>query len=208
MQNKTWNENIQTQIKNDLNAISIEGFIFNFQVLLVTLKDDSDFEVCKVSAAIISKLKSCLLKYKLDEPLPAEPLPENSAIYDTAYIKMTPSMSSPVSEETQNASHVIDEIVDANDANLLAMIYKSTLSMDGEATTAADEEEEKKKKMLRCIPSVTRQDFLRAIFSSNIEAYIEERNRWLKTYTNSFESILDDILTMYKKKDVNSMDCY
>lgn len=174
---------------------------------MVTLKDDSDFEVCKVSAAIIGKLKSCLLKYKLDEPLPTESLPENSTICDTAYIKVTPSMSSPVSGETQNVSHIINEIVDANDTNLLAMIYKSSLNMDGEATTE-EKEEEKKKKMLRCIPSVTRQDFLHSIFNSDIEAYIEERNRWLKTYTNSFESILDDILTMYKKKDINSMDCY
>ncbi|XP_014471739.1 PREDICTED: uncharacterized protein LOC106742896 [Dinoponera quadriceps] len=184
-------------------------------VLLVALKDDSDFEVCKASAAIIGKLKSCLLKYKLDEPSPAETLPENSAIYDTAYVKVTPSISSLVSEDTSNASHIIDEIVDANDANLLAMIYKSSLNMDGEATTMGEkkdgeneERERKKKKMLRYIPSVTRQDFLRAIFNSDIEAYVEERNRWLKTYTNSFESVLDDILMMYKKKDVNSMDCY
>lgn len=82
--------------------------------------------------------------------------------------------------------------------------------MDGATTTKKEEEkdEEEKKKILRYIPSITRQDFLRAIFNSDIEIYIEERNRWLKTYTNSFESILDDILTMYKKKDVNSMDCY
>ncbi|EFN89501.1 uncharacterized protein LOC105184184 [Harpegnathos saltator] len=178
-------------------------------VLLVSLKDDSDFEVCKVSASIIGKLKSCLLKYKLDEPSPAEPLPENSAIYDTIYVKVAPSMSSPVSEKTQNASHIINEIVDANDANLLAMIYKSSLNMDGEARKEEkEEEEEKKKRMLRHIPSVTREVFLRTIFNSDIEAYIEGRNRWLKTYTNSFESTLDDILTMYKKKDINSMDCY
>lgn len=170
--------------------------------------------MCKTSAAIIDKLKSCLLKYKLDEPSPAEPLPENSAIYDTTYVKMTPSISLPVSEETRNFKDIIDEIVDANDTNLLAMIYESSLNMDSEAMTTKEKEEdegekeEKKKKILRHIPSVTRQDFLRAIFTSDIEAYIKERNHWLKMYTNSFESILDDILTMYKKKDVNSMDCY
>lgn len=168
-------------------------------MLLVTLKDDSDFEVCKASATIISKLKSCLLKYKLDEPsLPAE----NSATIDTVYIKETPLLLSPSDKESRNASHVIEEIVDSNDTNLLAAIYKSSMNMNGEVV------KEEEKKMLDYISSVTRQDFLRAIFNCDINAYIEEKNRWLKTYTSSFESILDDILTMYKQKDINSMDCY
>ncbi|XP_032688076.1 uncharacterized protein LOC116852135 [Odontomachus brunneus] len=199
---------IKRRLNKALDELARQGCL---GVLLVTLKDDSDFEVCKASATIIGKLKSCLLKYKLDEPSPAEPFPENSATYDTTYVKVTQSMSSPISGKTQNSSsHIIDEIVNANDANLLAMIYKSSLNMDGETTTTKKEEkdEEEKKKILRYIPFVKRQDFLRAIFNSDIENYIEERNRWLKTYTNSFESILDDILTMYKKKDVNSMDCY
>lgn len=175
---------------------------------MITLKDDSDFEVCKASAAIIDELKSCLLKYKLDEPSSAEgPVSSNSAIYDTSYIKGTSPVSSFVSVKTKKASYVIDEIVDATDANLLTTIYKSSMNMDGKVTQEEDEEE-RKKRTLRYIPSVSRQDFLRTIFNTDIDAYIEERNRWLKTYTNSFESILDDILTMYKKKDVNSMDCY
>lgn len=166
----------------------------------MTLKDDSDFEVCKASATIINKLKSCLLKYKLDEPSsPAE----NNATIDTVYVKETPPEPSfPSDKEMRNASHVIEEIVDANDTNLLAAIYKSSMNMDGEVT------KEEERKMLHYIATVTRQDFLRAIFNCDINAYIEEKNRWLKTYTSSFESILDDILTMYKQKDINSMDCY
>lgn len=174
--------------------------MYIFQVLLVTLKDDSDFEVCKASATIIDKLKSCLLKYKLDEPL--SPV-ENSATIDTVYIKETsPVPTSGSDKETKNVSHIIDEIVDANDTSLLAAIYKSSMNMDGEMT------KEEEKKMLDYISSVTRQDFLRAIFNCDINAYIEEKNRWLKTYTSSFESILDDILTLYKQKNINSMDCY
>lgn len=173
-------------------------------VLLVTLKDDSDFEVCKASAAIIGKLKTCLLKYKLDEP--STPVPHNATI-DTVYIKEPPAISSSnCVEKTRDASNVIEEIVDANDANLLATIYKNSMNMDAEMTI--DEEEKEEKKTLRYISSVTRQDFLHAIFNCDIDAYIEEKNRWLKTYTSSFESILDDILTMYQQNDVNSMDCY
>ncbi|CAL1678631.1 unnamed protein product [Lasius platythorax] len=191
----------ETEIKRRLNkALDELARQSCLGVLLVTLKDDSDFEVCKASATIIDKLKSCLLKYKLDEPSsPAE----NSATIDTVYIKETPPVpSSPSDKETRNASHIIEEIVDANDANLLAAIYKSSMNMDGEMTT------EEERKMLHYISSVTRQDFLHAIFNCDINAFIEEKNRWLKTYTSSFESILDDILTMYKQKDINSMDCY
>lgn len=175
-------------------------------MFLVTLKDDSDFEVCKVSAEIISKLKTCLLKYKLDVPLSAESLMNSTSTYDTAYVKEIPSIVPTSVGTTQNTvSHVIDEIVNSNDANLLATIYKNSMNMDGEATNEKEEEEEK---ALHYIPPVTRQDFLNEIFNTNIDVYIEEKNRWLKTYTSSFESILDDILTTYERQNVNSMDCY
>ncbi|EFN61120.1 HEAT repeat-containing protein C7orf27 [Camponotus floridanus] len=191
----------ETEIKRRLNkALDELARQSCLGVLLVTLKDDSDFEVCKASATIIDKLKSCLLKYKLDEP--SSPV-KNSATIDTVYIKETSPVPSPPSDkEMRNSSHVIEEIVDENDTNLLAAIYKSSMNMDGEMT------KEEEKKMLDYISSVTRQDFLRAIFNCDINAYIEEKNRWLKTYTSSFESILDDILTMYKQKNINSMDCY
>lgn len=118
----------------------------------------------------------------------------------------SPISSSICNEKTRNALHVIEEIVDANDANLLATIYKNSMNMDIEMMT--EEEEKEEKKTLCYISSVTRQNFLHAIFNCDIDAYIEEKNRWLKTYTSSFESILDDILTIYKQNDVNSMDCY
>lgn len=134
---------------------------------------------------------------------------ENNSMIDTVYVKeASPISSSICDEKTQNSLHIIEEIVDANDANLLASIYKkNSMNMDTEMTTE-EEEEKEEKKTLRYISSVTRQDFLHAIFNYDIDAYIEEKNRWLKTYTSSFESILDDIVTMYKQNDVNSMDCY
>ncbi|KYN28360.1 PREDICTED: uncharacterized protein LOC108770504 [Trachymyrmex cornetzi] len=195
----------ETEIKRRLNkALDELARQSCLGVLLVTLKDDSDFEVCKASAAIISKLKTCLLKYKLNEP----PSPvENHATIDTVYVKETSPVSSTICDKkSRNASNVIEEIVDANDANLLETIYENSMNMDAEMTI--EEEEKEEKKTLRYISSVTRQDFLHAIFNCDIDAYIEEKNRWLKTYTSSFESILDDILTMHKQNDVNSMDCY
>lgn len=100
-----------------------------------------------------------------------------------------------------NSNNVIEEIVDANDANLLASIYKHSMKMDEET----QKEEEKTFKFISC---VTRETFLQTIFNSDIDAYIEEKSRWLTTYTTSFDSILDDILTMHKQGNVNSLDCY
>lgn len=195
----------ETEIKRRLNKALDELAKQNcLGVLLVTLEDDSDFEVCRTSAAIIKQLKGFLLKYKLNEPLPELPLPKDSATLDASYIKYEAvnTVASTNSEGvSSNSSNVIEEIVDANDANLLASIYKNSMKMN----EGAQKTEEKTFQFISC---VTREKFLRTVFNSNIDAYIEEKNRWLTTYTTSFESILDDILTMHKQGDVNAMDCY
>ncbi|XP_053988394.1 uncharacterized protein LOC128881403 isoform X1 [Hylaeus volcanicus] len=195
----------ETEIKRRLNKALDELAKQNcLGVLLVTLEDDSDFEVCRTSAGILNKLKSFLLKYKLDEPVPELPLPKDSATLDTSYIKYEQSnnIESSNSEKVfSNSSNVIEEIVDANDANLLASIYKNSLKMNGEVQNTTE-------KTFEFISCVTRQTFLQRIFDSDIDGIIEEKSRWLTTYTTSFESILDDILTMHKQGDVNSMDCY
>ncbi|XP_017884705.1 uncharacterized protein LOC108627770 [Ceratina calcarata] len=199
----------ETEIKRRLNKALDELAKQNcLGVLLVTLKDDSDFAVCKMSARLINKLKTFLLKYKLNEPLPVSPLPKDSATFDTSYVKYEPTLSNNVescsytNEKTTNdSSNVIEEIVDANDANLLASIYKNSMTMDSEP-------EKSEQKTFRYISCVTRESFLQTIFNSDIYAYIEEKNRWLTSYTTSFESVVEDILTMYTKNDVNTMDCY
>ncbi|XP_076748688.1 integrator complex assembly factor Brat1 [Xylocopa sonorina] len=194
----------ESEIKRRLNKALDEMAKQNcLGVLLVTLEDDSDFEVCKTSAAIIMKLKTFLLKYKLNEPLPILPLPKDSATLDTSYVKYesADSVESSNCQVINKSSNVIEEIVDADDANLLASIYKNSMKMD----SGVQKSEEK---TFQCISCVTRQAFLQTILNSDINAYIEERSRWLTTYTTSFESVLDDILTMYKQGNMNSMDCY
>ncbi|XP_012152485.1 integrator complex assembly factor Brat1 [Megachile rotundata] len=195
----------ETEIKRRLNKALDELARQNcLGVLLVTLEDESDFEVCKKSALIINKLKKFLLKYKLNEPLPELTLPENSAVLDTCYVKyeLSEDARNPNANQTlSNSSNVIEEIVDANDANLLASICKNSMKMN-------EEMEKTEGKTLKSVSRVTRQIFLKKIFNSDIDAYVADRSRWLSTYTTSFESIMEDILTIHKKGDVNSMDCY
>lgn len=192
----------ETEIKRRLNKALDELAKQNcLGVLLVTLEDDSDFEVCKASATIINKLKAFLLKYKLNEPLPELPLPKDSATMDSPYVKPPVNVSISKSGIFDDSCNVIEEIVDANDANLLASIYKNSMKMDGEP-------EKTEEKTLQYLSCVTRETFLQAIFNSDVNAAIEEKSRWLTTYTSSFECVLEDILTMHQQGDVNSMDCY
>ncbi|XP_066588058.1 uncharacterized protein [Prorops nasuta] len=171
-------------------------------VFLIALEDDSDFEVSKKAAKILSKFKNFLLKYKLDEPLPEVPLPKDSATMDSAYVRAEPNvLRSKSSAVTNNSCNVIEEIVDVNDANLLASIYQNSLKVEGDT-------ERPEKKTIEHIPCVSKEDFLRILFNTDLDAFIEAKNKWLKTYTTSFSSILEDILTMHREKDINSMDCY
>lgn len=159
------------------------------------MNDESDFEVCKASAKIINDLKQCLLKYKLNESLPQ---PQNKAVTEESYVRHSPALTTINSTISSN---VIDEIVNANDANLLASMYNNSLKVTGNLDGFQE-------KTLQYISSITRQKFLESIFNTNTKTLIEEKNRWLKTHTNSFESTLDDILTTHKEGGVNSMDCY
>lgn len=171
-------------------------------VILQTLRDDSDFEVCKASAKIICRLKTFLVKYKINEPFPVVVSPKDSAILDTTYVRPV-NLDNCDTEKTKNdSSNVIDDIVSKNDTSLLSAIYENSMKMDDE------QNDEGEKQTLNSIANVTRQDFLKVILETDIDAYIEEKNSWLTTYTNSFDSVLDDILTLYQQKDVNSMDCY
>lgn len=174
-------------------------------VLISSLKDESDFEVSKSSACIISELKIILLKYKIDEPEPENNIMlKDFPIIDTTYVKSQIKPDIINTEKIQNSSIILDDIVDANDANLLSSIYENSLNMDGDKC-----DNNIKNEKIHNITCITRENFLSVIINTDIDAYIEERRRWLKDYTISFDSVLEDIITVYNQKGINnSMDCY
>lgn len=173
-----------------------------FQLLLMTLRDDSDFEVCKASAQIIIKLKKILIQYKIDMPLSQLPQAKNNAVIDTNYVKQIQNTetfnSSRIS--SNDSSKVIDDIVNAVDTDLLALIYGESMKVDMNVNH--------EQQSLQKVRSISKEEFLRTIFNTDIENEIKEKDHWLKNYNSSFESTLDDILNIYEQKDMNSMDCY
>ncbi|XP_048507941.1 uncharacterized protein LOC105691973 [Athalia rosae] len=172
-------------------------------ILLAALEDDSDFQVCKASAEILRKLKEIFVKYKLDD----------SSCDDQIINEMIPSAEdrSVVSNHNETLASqndnpmiadIIDSIADADDMNLLASVYKNTMNVSENAKTPTGADK------LVYISTVQKSQFLRSVFSCDIDAYMEEKNRWLKTYTNSLGSVVDDILVAHDKNNVNEMDCY
>uniref|UniRef100_A0A6V7KX89 Uncharacterized protein n=1 Tax=Bracon brevicornis TaxID=1563983 RepID=A0A6V7KX89_9HYME len=191
----------ETEIRNRLNKALDEVAKHRcLGVLLATLENDSDLEVSRTAANIIKKLKTFIVKYKLDESPPrVHKLPKDYPTIDSCYKRPPPVNTSP--EATDKSSGVIDQIIDENDANLLASIYENSLKMDSDSATTKHITIEK-------LSQVTRRQFLTTISNLDVDAYIEERSRWLKDYTVCFDSVLEDILTVYEQKDANTMDCY
>ncbi|XP_015590637.1 uncharacterized protein LOC107265565 [Cephus cinctus] len=216
---------IKRRIRKALDKLAEQSCL---GILLAALEDESDFVVCKAAADVITQLKNFLLKYKIDEPVPDRPLPKDSATIDSSYKKEspppsppTPSTSLPPTTPTSSVTatsptsfadsdvpmasdkgNILESIVESDDMNLLAAIYKDSLRVGGEELKLPDHNK------LRVVAQVTQVEFLNTILNLDLNAYIEEKSRWLQTYTDSFESILDDILTVYHTKNVISMDCY
>ena len=133
----------------------------------------------------------------MPEPL----LPKDSAIIDMSYIKRPEKMNTN-DEAAHHANVVIDEILDSDDTILLSSIYRDSMRMDGDNTKHTH------KKTFDYISKITRKEFLGSILNFDLDGYIKEREEWLKNYTTSFDSILDDIMAVNERKDINIMDCY
>ncbi|XP_015121081.1 uncharacterized protein LOC107043881 [Diachasma alloeum] len=194
----------ETEIKRRLNkALDDVAKHRCLGVLLVTLENDSDFEVSRSAADIIKKLQIYILKYKLNEPVVENSrLPKDSATIDSSYIKpQTQPSTSQTKSSPEKLADIIDAIVKENDAELLASIYQSSMRMDADDETV-------KTATLEKLSQVTRQKFLNVVNNMDVDHYIEEKRRWLKDYTVCFDSVLEDILTVYEQNGVNSMDCY
>ncbi|XP_063981218.1 uncharacterized protein LOC135164623 [Diachasmimorpha longicaudata] len=194
----------ETEIKRRLNkALDDVAKHRCLGILLFTLKNDSDFEVSRSAANIIKKLQVYILKYKLNDPVIEDStLPKDSAILDSSYIKpqAAPSTSERKSSPDKLAD-IIDEIINENDAELLASIYQSSMNVHTEADNT-------KLVTLEKLSEVTRQKFLNVVNNMDIDHYIEEKRRWLQDYTVCFDSVVEDILTVYEQNGVNSLDCY
>uniref|UniRef100_A0A182W3I5 Uncharacterized protein n=1 Tax=Anopheles minimus TaxID=112268 RepID=A0A182W3I5_9DIPT len=121
--------------------------------------------------------------------------------------------SGNVACSTANADEIIDSIVNLNDMNLLSVTYNlhmTTVATAYGRQTGDDcgcDETLRHSDLFRQYASVSAQEFLTRVQTLDLSAIVVSRQRWLEN-TESFGSLLDDVLFSYYATEVNDADCY
>uniref|UniRef100_A0A8D8E4B2 BRCA1-associated ATM activator 1 n=1 Tax=Culex pipiens TaxID=7175 RepID=A0A8D8E4B2_CULPI len=118
-----------------------------------------------------------------------------------------------------NSDEIIDSIVNLDDVNLLSITYKHNMSVSSSgpeptATTMTPagggchcEASKHHDDLFRKYAEVSPEDFLKQVAATDFDELIAGRESWLRK-TESFGSLLDDVLFSYYAAEVNEADCY
>ncbi|XP_053669878.1 uncharacterized protein LOC128720244 [Anopheles nili] len=122
--------------------------------------------------------------------------------------------SGNVACSTANADEIIDSIVNLNDMNLLSVTYNphmtTVATAYGRQQMGGDcgcDETVRHAELFRQFAAVSAEEFLDRVRILDLPAIVASRQRWLEN-TESFGSLLDDVLFSYYAADVNDADCY
>jgi BRCA1-associated ATM activator 1 len=197
-----------------------------FGVLLACLNDECDLEVVKTAVKITQMLLDCLTKYHyLDKRHTLDKGVGRSVVESNPKKQMEkPSAVENGSKETNesygnpmDADAVIESIVNSTDINLLAMKYQNDMSLNGNHAHSNDDDVGDKDPAAdvkidefyyKEFAKVSVDEFLNTVTKVDLNEIVEKRSEWL-SHTESFESLLDDILTSFKDdSEVNDADCY
>ncbi|XP_058129403.1 uncharacterized protein LOC131286045 [Anopheles ziemanni] len=122
--------------------------------------------------------------------------------------------SGNVACNTANADEIIDSIVNLNDMNLLSVTYNPNVTTV--ATTYVRQQQaddcgcdaiHRHTDLFRQYAAVSAEAFLSRVRTLDLAAIIASRQQWLEN-TESFSSLLDDVLFSYYAAEVNDADCY
>uniref|UniRef100_A0A182RE17 Uncharacterized protein n=1 Tax=Anopheles funestus TaxID=62324 RepID=A0A182RE17_ANOFN len=112
-----------------------------------------------------------------------------------------------------NADEIIDSIVNLNDMNLLSVTYNPHMTTVATAygrQTGDDcgcDETLRHADLFRQYASVSAVEFLTRVQTLDLSSIVASRQQWLEN-TESFGSLLDDVLFSYYAAEVNDADCY
>ncbi|XP_052871472.1 uncharacterized protein LOC128277062 [Anopheles cruzii] len=134
-----------------------------------------------------------------DQSLESAPRRRNDADYSSANLAC----------RTAIADEIIDSIVNLNDMNLLSVTYNPhvTVGAPSSGDDCGCEPSLQHADLFHQYAAVTPEHFLQRVRSIDLPAMVSSRERWLKQ-TESFGSLLDDVLFSYYAADVNDADCY
>ncbi|XP_035433328.2 uncharacterized protein LOC118264799 [Spodoptera frugiperda] len=104
--------------------------------------------------------------------------------------------------DAQSSENVIEEILNADDVNLLASIYERHMTLESNKT------ESPLRPKIKVIKFASPYLFTSYIKNTDFKQIIEEKRVW-NDGIRSLSSLLDDVLCLYEvNEDANALDCY
>lgn len=207
---------ITSRLTNLLQSLSACGCL---GVLLATLDDRDDLIVVKKGVDVIRTLMNFFDVYHyLDEPdhmtdqtakgqpkvqSPTRVPAENILIPMESDAVEVPDLVNQT--EMDNAEGVIQSIVSAKDVDLLSKAYENQLNFNTSSESHTSFEDSKN--YFKLLSSVSAHTFLHRVKSSDLNGLIKVRTDWL-AQTESFSSLLNDMMYSLQAHELYDADCY
>lgn len=186
-------------------------------VLLACLKDEDDLLVVKASIHVIKCLSEFLDKYNYWEEFqkceqaqidanrqsPVSMQTDSIISNNTNKITSNSAAEENIRNDSSRSDEVIQSIVSAQDINLLSMAYENQMNV----VTRSNEDDIDNADYVKRYSKITAHKFLKSIKSIDLDDLIKSKTEWL-AQTDSFSSLLNDMLDSMQVNDANDADCY
>lgn len=196
-------------------------------VLLASLEDQDDLLVVKEGVFVIKSLTEFLDKYNYWEEVRDNHFSTiRSMSNDSSTSVGTPTTSKDIAMDTTenisintcnnttetnnskvdtpNSDDIIQDIVSAQDINLLSKAYENQMNVDA---NAASNQTEDNVEYFRCLREITPEIFLDTVKTTDLNNLLQTRTEWL-AQTESFSSLLNDMSYSLQAHEQHDADCY
>ncbi|CAH2980063.1 unnamed protein product [Chilo suppressalis] len=192
---------IKKILRKVLHELSAVGCL---TVLLKLIHDDNEVEVMETALAVAQELFVILEKYNMSEKMAfSEGDPKSVADLVCDVKTERYENGEPMEAETATiAENVIEGILNVDDMNLLADMYKKQMQLHSENISCEDSPK------IKLLKSASPSLFVNFMSGNNCKTIIQQKREWNDGIRN-VSSILDDVLGIYEvNEEVNSLDCY
>ncbi|CAH0579481.1 unnamed protein product [Chrysodeixis includens] len=198
----TLNESeIHKRLLKTLDELAAIGCLTVFVTLL---SDDTEVEIMDATLTTSLELYEILNKYKVPESL----VPREGDVTSVEELLCHIKQEKEIIDDTvnmdvgQNQENVIEDILNADDVNLLANIYERHMSLQSE------KKETNLKPKVKLVKFASPYLFTTFIKNTDFKQIIDEKRIW-NDGIRSYASLLDDVLGLYEdNREANSLDCY
>lgn len=192
---------IQKRLIKILDELAAIGCLTVFVALL---HDDTEVEIMDATLTISQELYEILNRYKVPDCLTPKEGEIKTVDELLTYIKEEKLEYDDSVEmvDVQNPENVIEDILNADDVNLLANIYERHMSLQVNKT------EKPLKPKIKPMKFAQPYLFTTYLKNKDFKQIIEEKRKW-NDGIRSLSSLLDDVLGIYGcNEEANALDCY